>query len=727
MSHHIVHAGRFADLCLVSSIRHHFMEIGCPLMTYFRLLVVLIALPLLGCTDSDSGAPSPAESSETASTSTDSTVFNGPIPDVIPDDERGHETPLEAWKAWSGAHQNKDPQAAMQAMTLASQRATAAATVMAVGMAAAFNKGSEDDVKALLARHGLSEANPAPQNLPEDASKLEQMKAMGEVFTNPAAFVQEAHEFMQKQANFSQGTRPVGTPGDVTVDGDTATMIVQFHRGKQTFAFKRGAGGWLVELTDDQFRMSQGTTTSGSGRMDSFARFLRDLPALPPLAPVSTDEVDNAWKRSVDYQSMPAADALQDIAGQCGLQIYDQPKLAEVLQQPVTVQQTDVSAVQVIEEICSQVGLHPRYKAGALALSKGERTLPVAFAGPFIIECTRTNESIPNAFATIQLQCFAAGLPTAVTSRLANVYVRDDDSKPGNIYFEIPPLTGADGSDLHSDFQSWFPVEASDSSVAFKFDLEASHLLQAVTHVAEFDGRFSWTYPAGGSLHTLDQIESGATLNVDDASMTIDRVNQSDNYSTLSIDLAGISRDRLHVSALDENGALVKGQNSNASGSDGITVYAQGKMASLRFLVADETARVEIPFHFPAIPLAHHDDMPAALPDITFEGDAPIAIRFVRMESKHNDTSAVFQWTNQSNKDIHELVFQLSFLDKDGKVLKEQENTQPGNRILLRYQQSEETSLLGHFAPEGTASAQVTVKQVTFADTTQWNAESDAE
>jgi len=93
-------------------------------MTLSRTLPVFMTLLLFGCSDSDP-APQSAEGQDTPAVTT--VADGGPIPDVIPDDERGYASPLEAWTAWHTAQHENNPQSAMHAMTLESQRATAAA------------------------------------------------------------------------------------------------------------------------------------------------------------------------------------------------------------------------------------------------------------------------------------------------------------------------------------------------------------------------------------------------------------------------------------------------------------------------------------------------------------------------------------------------------------------------------------------------------------------------
>ena len=226
---------------------------------------------------------------------------------------------------------------------------------------------------------------------------------------------------------------------------------------------------------------------------------------------MTADEFQTAWRVSADYQDHTAISALEDVAEKCGLTIYDQTKFADTLKQNVTVKLEDVSPLEVIEAICSQVNLHPRYRAGQIALTEGPRTLPVAFAGPFLIEVTQTHEYVPNAFAKVSFQCFAAGLPTAATSRLVGLYAGSDEA-PDKITFQVPSLKGSDGSELNSKLRGFFPAEASKSTVEFGSVVEAVNLLRAVTSIAEFDGSISWSFPTKLQTVAVKSLEKGTVV-----------------------------------------------------------------------------------------------------------------------------------------------------------------------------------------------------------------------
>jgi hypothetical protein len=123
-----------------------------------------------------------------------------------------------------------------------------------------------------------------------------------------------------------------------------------------------------------------------------------------------------------------------------------------------------------------------------------------------------------------------------------------------------------------------------------------------------------------------------------------------------------------------------------------------------------------------SIPLAHFEDMPETLPELTFEGDVPISLEFTGVTEKNNIRTAMFRWTNHTNKDIHQVRVKTDVLDAAGTVIKQRDASPSGSRFLLDFGESEETIHVGSGPPEGTVSARATLQSITFVNATEWNA-----
>lgn len=692
------------------------------------LLLSVVSL-LIGCGDSGDGA---APNTSTEQNATAETSLGGqesePPPPIVPDEERGFESPEAAYAACEKARKEDDFSTYTGSLTLASQKALAGGTIFGLGMMGALDESLKDAVTALFKKHGLDEQNAMgsrPAGITADSTRIEQMAAMGSFFDNPAAFIVDARNFIAKQPNSnSSSTQETGEIGEIIVDGDSAAATIRHRRGRKRIEFRRTVAGWLVHLTNDHFETANGKTVSGSGKSDRFAMRDRNPVQLAPVEPITMDEVQNSWKVSVDYQKQSAKSALEDITQKCGLTIFDQPDFVDTLAQEVTVSLKDVSPVEIIEAICSAVELHPRYKAGAMAVSKGPRTLPIAFAGPFVIEATETQELVPNAYGKIKFQAFAAGLPEAIASRLNGVYIQDsDDAQKATL--AISALKGADGSNLDSRFRSFFPARASKSSVQIAGEVDVAGLLRAVTSIAEFDGNISWSFPQKMETVVLDILEKDATASVGDVTLTITRLNLSSQSSSITFDLEGATHKDLLITAYDSTGATcqntyVSGYSNNDKHTAGVS--ARGKIAKLDVRVIRESDRVTFPFRFPSIPLRYYEDMPEVLPELTIDGDVPIDIEFTKFIEQNNVRSAKFRWTNKTNKDIHMVLLNVEYVDADGKVLQSRESRPSGNRIMLDYGESEETVVFGQSVPEGATSGTATLKSIEFVDGTEWNA-----
>ena len=540
-----------------------------PTMTSLqKLLLCLLPLAVLGCGKADQKPETAGSASQTSveRISAEPVDF-GP---VVPDDQRGFETPESAYTAIAKAADDRDNKALVAAFTVDSQQAIAGQMMFALMFAGAFDESQQENAKALLARHGLTEETNLEQSaarIAEDATQLQRMQALGSLFQNPAAFATEVFDFFDRLPNASGKFDLVsGELHDVKIEGDTATAVVKHRRGRKPIAFRRSKAGWLLELTEDQFSTSDGLTVSGSGKVDEFGMSFDEQPeSLAPVTAITADELQRTWKVSVDYQKQAAGAALQDITQKCGLTIFDQPEFAEALQQTVSVKLQDVSPLEVIEAVCSQVKLHPRYKAGKMAFSERPRALPVAFAGPFLIEATKIHEYVPNAFAEVHFQCFAAGLPAAATSRLNGLYVRGEEDENA-ITFQLPQWKGSDGSALECQQQGFFPAKASKSSVEFRSTVDTAKLLQAVESIADFEGSISWSFPTKIESAKIDKLEKGTTVGLGDATITVDNVNLQDQFSSVSLQLTGVGHKSLSVVAFDASGQTMDNAGAFLSG-----------------------------------------------------------------------------------------------------------------------------------------------------------------
>ncbi len=145
--------------------------------------------------------------------------------------------------------------------------------------------------------------------------------------------------------------------------------------------------------------------------------FEQDQP-LPPYNAITREEFDACWQTSLTADGESAGELLSQLTDECGFAMDDQPQFAEALETPVNFEMSGVSRLQIIEEICSQVGLYPRYRLDRFALAAGPRPYPIAFAGPFLVEVRELQENPPHGTGMITLQFTGCTMSPDVNSWL---------------------------------------------------------------------------------------------------------------------------------------------------------------------------------------------------------------------------------------------------------------------------------------------------------------------
>lgn len=113
-------------------------------------LLLSVASLLIGCGDSNQGAGPEPGATKAVQTDAKSGVSSEPIPPVVPDEERGFETPEAAFAAYATAKKSDDYATYMNSITVESQKAIAGGTIFGLGIMGAFDETLKDPVMALL-------------------------------------------------------------------------------------------------------------------------------------------------------------------------------------------------------------------------------------------------------------------------------------------------------------------------------------------------------------------------------------------------------------------------------------------------------------------------------------------------------------------------------------------------------------------------------------------------
>jgi hypothetical protein len=99
---------------------------------------------------------------------------------------------------------------------------------------------------------------------------------------------------------------------------------------------------------------------------------------------------------------------------------------------------------------------------------------------------------------------------------------------------------------------------------------------------------------------------------------------------------------------------------------------------------------------------------------------SPVAFEFLELTGEGDDRAARLRIFNFTDKNVQAVQLSLHYLDEAGEELRSFPWGATAPSLVAANSQS--TMEAGAFLPEGTASVSVTVRQVTFADGTTWQA-----
>lgn len=667
-------------------------------------------LCLLGCGDSEPAGPQPTADVQTK--------------------QSGFETPEAAFEAFRTAASNKDYGKAIAALTTESQQALAGSLVFGLSMMAAFDEENGERITAHLEKHGITEETQesgSPEDTDENAGPAAMMRSIGALTNDPALFVAESIGLMDELAD-EAGTPDFadGTLSDVSIEGIKATGTLTTESGAKPIEFHKIDSGWLVHIPDEALGMGgaagEGIDSEFSG-FDDFDFHYDEEDELPPPDAISKGDYEAAWKTSVDFTDRTAADALTEMTRECGLKIFEQPEFSERLQQKVSVKLAGVSRLQVIEEICRQLDLHPRYKLKTLALGEGARTLPVAFAGPFLIAATELKEHVPHPTGRLEILFFAAGIAAETAAGIKNLSGVGSEDRAGQFTVAVNEITGGE-QQLQRGGQGGYVTQASRSSVIFSRSYELKNLLQSVAAIDAIKGRISWEFPTEISVLKFDELKAGAVAESGNVKLTLKRSDLGDN-SQFSVDIEGVNYESLDVLGRDSQGQAL-GNNFTSRFGSGTTgkleMMTDGRPASLEARHVLQSERVTYEFQLESIPLPSHEEMPAQLTELSIDGDVPASFEVTAIGGDENFKELSVTVTNHTNKAIHAVELKMEYLDDSGKVLKDFPGSEQGDRVLVEAGQSADLSLVAFFMPKEATQAKVHLVSVEFADSTEWAA-----
>lgn len=482
------------------------------------------------------------------------------------------------------------------------------------------------------------------------------------------------------------------------------------------------------------------------------------------LSSVAMADFEASWKNSKDYAGSTVGEALADLAGQIGLAVHA-PDFEEALGKKVSVSVAGLSKMEAIERISAEAGVYPMYPemdfgfgvlgdamvgalsgalegavegldldaarqaqasaeppANAIQFSEGERDLPVAFAGPFLIEIGDLVENSPMPTGEIQIVVRSHGLNAGVLKLLSS------DSE-GVVFEELVDAKGRSLIEENVFYMSGGQV--SGSSYLDQFGLELKNLIREVEVIASLKGTQRVTVPLEVQEVTFEGMAPDQTQTVGDLSVKITEVGE-----TTGIEVTGpaASTEHLQLSywATDEAGETVP------INFDFVDNWTEGRLAAdltltgvphtivVKMTTKSET--IEYPFAFENIPLQEYAQTPEKIEELSFEGhEFPVSITMKEItDADSSFGEADFTIVNHTNKDILSISVSLNYFDASGGKLDDFPSTisgpftADGYQILVTAGATEVRSATAFSMPEGTTDIRAELSSIEFSDGTDW-------
>lgn len=460
-------------------------------------------------------------------------------------------------------------------------------------------------------------------------------------------------------------------------------------------------------------------------------------PQVEPLAGLSVEKFKESYLTDIDATDRPAREVLAEVLEPLGLPIAEDADF-EQLDAPLTLQLTDVSRLQAVEEICQAVGLTPIYpdfdppwpsagpgwlapddgKPKVLNFRSGARETPVAYAGPALIEVLELVERAPNTTGAVNLAVRIFGLPAAVA-------VANEDSVP----FSIEAVEGPGGKELRQSPSSATLVAWDGGDFRAQPGIPLVGLLRDVDQIARIAGRVALRVPTKVETHSL-RVEEGGVLQAANAEIKLTKLQARGDRTAVHFRYSGEGMtgglSQWQLEFFDAAGKPLSHnlESDMSSGGNGQSqISMEGRPATLVAIQLAAVEDVHFPWEFGGIPLQKASQQPAQLDALSFAGDAAVTAE-VTKRSSDGLARIHIKVVNHSNKDIQSLVYTLRHLDAAGRMIKADDGIESGfpDEPLVAKNSEDTIEVPAFFMPKETADTHVKLKNATFTDGTEWDA-----
>lgn len=668
------------------------------------IVLCLAAAAFAGCKgDVTQTSPPQEEQSSTSISSPPVSSTETPI-----EQQAGYDSPEEVFTALQQAVEADDFSAAARCLDPESQEAMAALIALPLALVAAFDPEKKDEVEELFKKHGIS--------LEEDRDEFP-LKTSEERI----AFMADAVEWMEENGDDTgEDSGPLkkvaqGSLGEVTIEGESATAIVTLaDNSTEEIEFTRVDGMWYLHLSL-QPNLSAGAESGGISSFgeSEFGAFGEEPPEAP-LEAVPLAEFQSAWQIKLDETEQPARTLLMQLAMQLGLDLKVDSRVENALQKPVSLEGFEGSLWEAIEKIAQQADVKPVYTTSFIEFEPGQRTLPVVFSGPFLIEIQAFETDPKTATGELSLQVFTAGLPPTVSGILNESF--------GNLV-QLTAVTDADSHDLRRNSSTEGIMGfggMSQAPGAFQREtiIGLRNLLRDVENINTLQGRIAFSLPTKVEILKIDELKSGIQKKAGNITLEL----QQADGSSVTLKYNGTDAGNIHLQAFDAKGKSIRSFSTSSFGSEDsgeMSVEYESAPARLEARIVTQQEDLEYEFKFSELSIPNQSEMPEQLAELTFEGEAPVSLKFDSFTGDENFRNIKFHVTNHANKAAETFSLNISYLDADGKELKDFPNT---HSHVVEANGEADIEVSAFFMPEETKSVRAELKRVEFTDASEWKA-----
>lgn len=496
------------------------------------------------------------------------------------------------------------------------------------------------------------------------------------------------------------------------------------------------------------------------------------------IAAISKEDYEAGWLNASDYAGTASGEAITQLAAHLGLTV-DTRAVAAELGRPVEPDVAGLSYLEAIETISRDAGVYPVYPlidqrlggllgamadglvagltdafdpensavsfdadaaptngneedapANAITFAKGERPLPVTFAGPYMVAISDLEENAPHATGTLRLSALGYGLNRGVLTLKQEL----------GETVRIGPVVDAQGRSLkaNEDTTYWGGGTIVETAFQDMTSIDLKNLLRDVETIHSISGSRRLALPTAVESIEFTTLLEGVSKAAGEVRVTLKSLgdNQNINFDvtgpeevlgSLMVQFWPLDAEGNDLGIVYQSADYWRGERAQA------TLQTSAPPATVRMKLVTAHEVLEYPFELSSVPLSKYAQMPEAIEELVFAGhDAPVDIAFVAFGDRSDPSfpKVTVRATNHSNKKAVVVHAKFIYLDGAGATLKDFPHTlqgtftADGRQPLAGPGKSSEVETVAFFMPEETSTLLATVEKVEFIDGTTWDASS---